>query len=120
MPSSAADPLLPLLARTPRGGKRDGLFAVWLTMRVALDQALVPPLPVRQARRRIDALERRLTSLALPPPLRRAIPGALALLREGEALSPALALQQLVAPVRDVFGAEAGDVVARAAGRLRR
>lgn len=112
---SLPDLLLPLMAQAPRGGKRDGLFAVWLTLRVALDQGLVPPIPARQARRRIDALERRLTSLALPPPLRRAIPGVLALLREGDAPSPALALQQLVAPVRDVYGTEAGDVVARAA-----
>src|SRR5512134_467292 len=119
MPPSPGDALLPLLARTPRGGKRDGLFAVWLTVRVALDQTLAPAIPARQARRRIDALERRLTSLALPPPLRRALPGALVLLREGEVQSPALALQQLVAPVRDVLGAEAGEVVARAAQRAR-
>ncbi len=110
MPRPAADPLLPLLARTPRGGKRDGLFALWLAVRVATDQALDPPIPPRQVRRRIDALERRLTSLALPPPLRRAFPGALAMLRDAEG-SPALALQQLVAPVREVLGAEAAEVV---------
>jgi hypothetical protein len=116
---SEPDLLLPLMARTPRGGKRNGLFALWLTVRVALDQTLNPAIPVRQSRRRIDALERRLTSLALPPQLRRAIPGALALLREGEGQSPALALQQLVAPVRDVLGPDAGDVVARVAQRAR-
>lgn len=110
---AAADQLLPLLARTPRGGKRDGLFALWLAVRVATDQALDPPIPARQARRRIDALERRLTSLALPPPLRRAFPGALAMLRDAEG-SPALALQQLVAPVREVLGAEAAEVVLQA------
>lgn len=109
-----------MMARTPRGGKRDGLFALWLTVRVALDQVLEPPVAPRQARRRIDALERRLTSLALPPPLRRAFPGALALLRDAEPSSPALALQQLVAPVRDVLGAEAADVVAKAAHHARR
>jgi hypothetical protein len=112
-------PFIDLLAAAPRGPKRDGLFATWLTTRVALDLRLDPPLPPRLVRRRIDALERRLSSLTLPPPLRRALPAALALLREADDRSPALALQQMVAPVRDVLGPEAAEALARAARAAR-
>jgi len=114
-----ADPLLELLAASARGPRREGLFAVWLTMRVALDQGLEPPLPERAQRRRLDALERRLARLSLSPPLRRALVGTLALLRDPGSRPAAMALQQLTAPVRDTLGTEAGDVIARAVRQVR-
>lgn len=114
--TDAADPLLELLAASARGPRREGLFAVWLTARVALDQGLVPPLPERAQRRRIEALERRLARLSLPPPLRRALAGTLALLRDPGARPAAMALQQLTAPVRETLGVEAGEVFSKVAG----
>lgn len=111
----AALALVDLLPRTARGPKRDGVFALWLTVRVALDLGLQPPLPERARRRRTVALERRLASLTLPAPIRRALTAATAQLHTGDAASAALALTQLVAPVRDTLGAEAGDAIALAA-----
>ena len=115
--TDSADLLLELLAASARGPRREGLFAVWLTARVALDQGLVPPLPERAQRRRIEALERRLARLSLSPPLRRALAGTLALLRDPGTRPAAMALQQLTAPVRETLGEEAGDVVAKVASR---
>jgi len=111
----AAVALVDLLPRTARGPKRDGVFALWLTVRVALDLSLAPPLPDRARRRRAAALERRLASLTLPAPLRRALAAAMVQLRAADADSAALALTQLVAPARDTLGAEAGDAIALAA-----
>ncbi len=111
----AAVALAELLVRTARGPKRDGVFALWLTVRVALDLSLNPPLPDRARRRRTVALERRLASLTLPAPLRRALTASMAQLHAGEATSAAQALTQLVAPARDTLGAEAGDAIALAA-----
>ena len=111
----AAVALVDLLPRTARGPKRDGVFALWLTVRVALDLSLAPPLPDRARRRRAAALERRLASLALPAPLRRALTAAMAQLHAGDPPAAALALTQLVAPVRDTLGDEAADPIALAA-----
>jgi len=110
----SADPLLELLAASARGPRREGLFAVWLTARVALGQGLDPPLPERAQRRRIEALERRLARLSLAPPLKRALAGTLALLRDSGARPAAIALQQLTAPVRETLGAEAAEAIAKA------
>jgi len=110
----SADPLLELLAASARGPRREGLFAVWLTARVALDQGMDPPLPERAQRRRIEALERRLARLSLSPPLKRALAGTLALLRDSGARPAAMALQQLTAPVRETLGAEAAEAIAKA------
>ncbi|HEX5004672.1 MAG TPA: hypothetical protein VFV65_05110 [Gemmatimonadales bacterium] len=111
----AAVALSALLPRTVRGPKREGVFALWLTVRVALDFGLTPPLPDRASRRRLTALERRLASLTLPAPLRRALTAAMDQLRPGDTASAALALTQLVAPVRDTLGGEAADAIALAA-----
>lgn len=115
----AAVALIELLPRTARGPRREGVFALWLTVRVALDHGLTPPLPERARRRRVAALERRLATLTLPAPLRRAVSAALAHLHEATPDSAALALGQLVAPARDALGAEAGDAIAQAARTAR-
>ncbi len=112
--TDAADPLLEILAASARGPRREGLFAVWLTTRVALSQGMEPPLPERAQRRRIEALERRLARLSLAPPLRRALAGTLALLRDQGTRAAAMALQQLTTPVRETLGVEAGEVIAKA------
>ena len=113
--SNSGFTLVKLMGDMPRGPKREGVFALWLTLRVAEDVLLRPPPPDRAMRRRVAALEQRLSSLTLPAPLRRALAAALAELREPRREQAALVLQQLVAPTREVLGAEAGDVLGRAA-----
>ena len=115
----AASALLSLLTQTGRGPKRGGLFALWLTLRVAQDVLLDPPLQERAHRRRVQALERRLTSLTMPPPLRRALSAAVNQLREVQPEAVAQLLSQLVAPARETGGSEAGEALALAVKQAR-
>jgi hypothetical protein len=66
-------------------------------------------------KRRVAALEQRLSSLSLPTPLRRALSAALAQLKDPDREPATLVLLQLVAPAREALGAEAGEAMARAA-----
>ena len=79
--SPAGAALVRVMGEMPRGPKREGVFALWLTLRVAEDLLLLPPPPERGTRRRVAALEQRLSSLSLPAPLRRALVSALAELK---------------------------------------
>jgi hypothetical protein len=116
---AAASALIALLPEVGRGPKRGGIFALWLTVRVAQD-LLLDPLPADRAqRRRIQALERRLSSLTMPPPLRRALGAAVSQLRDARPETAAQILSQLVAPARETGGAEAGEAVALAARQAR-
>ena len=111
-PSAVA--LLALLPRTGRGPRREGIFALWLTLRVAQDLVGEPPAE-RAHRRRLVALEHRLSSLTLPPPLRRALAAAISQLRDALAETAVQVLSQLVAPAREAGGPEAGEALAGAA-----
>jgi hypothetical protein len=111
----AATALLQLLPHTARGPRRDGVFALWLTVRVARDAAAPAPPAERAHRRRVAALQQRLSSLTVSPPLRRALVAAVAELTEGDFITAARVLSQLVAPARDAAGPEAADAVAAAA-----
>jgi len=113
--SSGGMALVKLMRDMPRGPRREGVFALWLTLRVVEDGFLQPPPPERAIRRRVVALEQRFSSLTLPGPLRRALTAALADLREPKREQAGLVLQQLVAPAREVLGAEAADAVGKAA-----
>jgi len=115
----AASALLTLLPQVGRGPKRGGIFALWLTVRVAQDLLLDPPPAERAQRRRVQALERRLSSLTMPPPLRRALSAAVSQMREARPETAAQVLSQLVAPARETGGAEAGEAVALAARQAR-
>jgi hypothetical protein len=107
--------LIEALDRSTRGPRRQGIFALWLTLRVALDLCIDPPIPERATRRRIAAVERRISSLTLPPPLRRALNGALDELKEASPEAPVRVLRQLAAPAGDTLGPPMRDTVARAA-----
>jgi hypothetical protein len=111
----AATALVKLLPQTGRGPKRGGIFALWLTMRVAQDVLLDPPLLERSQRRRLQALEHRLSSITMAPPLRRALTGAVNQLKDLRPESAVQVLSLLVAPAREVGGTEAGEAVALAA-----
>jgi hypothetical protein len=112
--------LVVALAGEARGPRRNGLFALWLVTRLA--EALLPPDPVgsRGHRRRVELLQRRLSSVSVPAPLRRGLTAALRQVGEGTPEAAALALHQLVAPAREAVGDGAADVVAAAAARARR
>lgn len=115
----AAIALLSLLPRTGRGPRREGIFALWLTVRVAQDLLRDSPPAERAHRRRLQALEQRLSSLTLPPPLRRALAAAISQLREARPETAVQVLSQLVAPARESGGPEAGDALAQAARAAR-
>ena len=107
--------LVELIAGAARGPQREGLFALWLVVRAA--EGVLPPAPVsvKNHRRRLQALETRLGSMALPAPLRRALLAARQHLDGGTPQAAASVLNQLVAPAREVLGAEAAEAVAVAA-----
>lgn len=117
--TAAEERLVALIAEAARGPKRDGLFALWLVLRAA--EALLPPAPLspKNHRRRLQALETRLGSLALPAPLKRALSAARQHLEPATARAAALVLSQLVAPAREVLGPEAAEAVAVAARAAR-
>jgi hypothetical protein len=115
----AAVELVRLLARTARGPRREGIYALWLTVRVTQDLMASPPIGERAHRRRVQALEHRLATLTLPPQLRRALAAALLHLRSPRVETAADVLAQLAAPARDGAGSEAGDVLAAAAKAAR-
>jgi hypothetical protein len=109
------------LAETARGPRRAGYYAVWLVLRVAEDEMESPPLPERGSRRRLAALERRLSSLTMSAPVRRALSSALHRLKEGGPEAAAAALQSLVAPVRESLSPDAAEALQQAvrSGRSR-
>jgi hypothetical protein len=115
----SATSLLGLLTTTARGPRREGIFALWLTVRVAQDLLRDVPPSERAHRRRLQALKHRLSSLTIPPPLRRALVAAISQLEETQPDTAAQVLSQLVAPARDTGGAEAGEAVAQAARAAR-
>jgi hypothetical protein len=111
-PSAAA--LVGLLAQAARGPRREGIFALWLTVRMTQDLLLDPPFPERAHRRRVTALAHRLSSLTMAAPLRRALAAAITQLGEADAAAVPVILSQLVAPARDTLGPEAAEAVALA------
>ncbi|HVH67872.1 MAG TPA: hypothetical protein VM716_08400 [Gemmatimonadales bacterium] len=115
----AEERLIGLIATAVRGPVREGLFALWLVVRTA--EGVLPPKPLstKNHRRRLQALESRLASLALPGPLKRALAGACHHLAAATPAAAELVLSQLVAPAREVLGPEAGDAVAVAARAAR-
>ena len=117
--TAAEEQLIRLVAAAVRGPARQGLFALWLVVRSA--EALLPPHPVtgRNHRRRLQAIEDRLASLALAGPLRRALTAARHHLEPATPAAAAMVLSQLVAPAREVLGPEAGEAIAVAARRAR-
>ncbi len=113
--ASAEDRLVAGLREAVRGPTRNGLFALWLFVRAC--DGLLPPdaLSIRLHRRRLNGLERRLSSLSLHPPIRKALNGGLRELNEGTAGAAVAALQHLVAPAREALGSAVGDTMALAA-----
>ena len=112
--SAAAQTLARLMSEMPRGPRREGAFALWLTLRVVEDLEPAHGFPERATRRRVALLERRLSSLTLVPSIRRALSAALAQLTDDRRDGAAI-LSQLAASAREAVAPEAGDAMARAA-----
>ncbi len=111
--------LIQLMSSAQRGPKREGLFALWLTVRVIEDLGQTPSPPERAHRRRVTALEQRLSSIALPSPLRRGINGTLHALREANRTDISTLLSQLAAPTREALGPEAAEILLRTSRDLK-
>jgi hypothetical protein len=110
----AENRLIDTLQVTARGPRRNGLFALWLFVHTC-DDALPPnELSSRAQKRRLDALERRLSSLSLPPSFRRALTASVRTVAVGPGEPVVAALSHLVDPAREALGKEAADAVALA------
>ncbi len=107
--------LLELERRAERGPVREGLFALWLVVRAALDMGSADPSGTRTDQLRATLLRQRLAPLAVSRPLARGLTAALSHLGQAGADAPRIALTQLVAPARDAIGPDAADAVAQAA-----
>lgn len=107
--------LLKLQERLERGPKREGAFALWLTVRVALDLGGRAGAPEKGDRRRVVLLGKRLAPLTVPRPLARGLAASLSHLEDATPTAARIALAQLIAPARDALGAEAAEAVADAA-----
>lgn len=117
------DRLLDAMRECARGPRQNGLFALWLFVRHC--ESALPPHTLSESalEGRLGGLERRISSLSLPAPLRRALPASIRELRGDRGDRVGVALQQLVAPVREASGApiaEAFGQAARAARQLGR
>jgi hypothetical protein len=111
--------LLEILEGTARGPRQNAVFAVWIIVRLCAGLLPPEPLSVVVRRRRLANAERRIASLSLPAPMRRGLASAFRELGSGTAAAGAVALTQLVAPVRDAIGPDVAEVLltgAREAG----
>jgi hypothetical protein len=117
--TASEERLVAIAAAETRGPRRDGAYALWLVVRAA--EAVLPPAPLapKAHRRRLQAIATRLGGLALPAPLKRALTAACHHLEPGTAAAAASVLSQLVAPAREVLGAEAAEAVQHAARAAR-
>lgn len=107
--------LVELMAQSPRGPRRDGLFALWLTVRVVEDLDQQQPFSERATRRRVALLERRLSSLTLPPALRRGLNATIQAMKAEAVPKVSMLLRHLVGPAKESLGAEAGEALQLAA-----
>jgi hypothetical protein len=117
----AEDKLIAALANSARGPKRNGLFALWLVVRAC--DGLLPPdvLTPRAHRRRLEGLERRLSSLSLHPALRRLLQGCVRDLQPGHPEAAVTVLRRLATSVPEPLCSEAGEALTealRAAGAV--
>jgi hypothetical protein len=106
--------LLQLQTRFERGPKREGAFALWLTVRTALQIGTTPDAE-KAERRRVGLLASRLAPLAVPRPLARGLSAALSHLDGATPAAARIALSQLVAPAKESLGNDAAEAVALAA-----
>ncbi len=103
--------LVEQMAAAARGPRREGHFALWLTVRIAREMLSEPRPPDRALRRRLHELERRLATLTLPAPLRRGMTAAMLHLKPGTPDAAREALRLLAAPARESLGEAAAEAL---------
>jgi len=111
---AAEDHLVAQLQSEARGPTRNGIFALWLFLRVCEGILAPDPLSNRTRKRRLEALERRLSSLSLQPALRRILIDTLRELSPATADCVVRSLQLLATPARDSLGPRAEEAIALA------
>ena len=111
--------LVELMSSAPRGPRRDGLFALWLVVHIAEDLESATGPTERPYRRRVGLLEHRISSLALPLALKRGLARIIEGLKTAAAGPAGPLLSGLVGPVRETVGADAAELVQKAAKSLR-
>ncbi len=119
MLTAATRALIELMTAAPRGPRRDGLFALWLVVHVAEDLGSATGATERPYRRRVGLLEQRISSLALPLPLKRGLARVIDQLKTVPAGPAGPLLAGLVGPVRETVGVDAADLIQKAAKALR-
>ncbi len=119
MLTPASRALIELMAAAPRGPRRDGLFALWLVVHVAEDLQSAAGTLERSYRRRVGLLEQRISSLALPPALKRGLARTIEGLKTAPAGPAGPLLSGLVGAVKEGVGSDAADLVQKAAKSLR-
>lgn len=112
--------LLELLAHEARGPRRHSLFAAWLAFRTCFDLAQPPGVAERNARRRLQALRKRLGTLTLPVAFRRSLHDIIDDLNPGTPDAPIVALDALARVVRETLGEPSAAVIGEAARQLGR
>lgn len=107
----ALDRLVAHLEETARGPKRNGTFAMWLVVRACQGELPASRLSSRARRRRLSDLERRLSSLSMSTPLKRALASGVRYLGEQTPEASVTVLASLVTPAREHLGAEVGEAL---------
>jgi hypothetical protein len=112
--------LCEMFANAAHGPRRNGLFAVWLILRVSGDAIAESGLSERARRRRSEALARRLASLNLPDALRSSVRETAELTTLQSLNVVPDALRDLIPTVRDTLGVRAAAVLTAAADEAAR
>lgn len=119
MLTAATRGLIELMSAAQRGARRDGLFALWLVVHVAEDLGSATGATERPYRRRVGLLEQRISSLALPLPLKRALAQVIEQLKTVPAGPAGPLLSGLVGPIRETVGTDAAELIQKVARALR-
>lgn len=109
--------LIAQLSYSERGPQRNGVFALWLVVNTCTGILGNHSVQGKNQRKRVVALRKRLSSLSLPVPLRKAISVALHDLSPDSQGSASTALEQLVVSARETVNADCGKLIEAAAQR---
>ncbi|MGE0443007.1 MAG: hypothetical protein AB7L66_14540 [Gemmatimonadales bacterium] len=107
--------LVEQLAAAPRGPRRDGLFALWLAVRLLEEAEPTAGSVDRGFRRRVTLTEKRISSLALQPPVRRGLTATLRALNLDPGGDRARLFEELARAARDAGNPDASALLSKAA-----
>ncbi len=111
----AIEHLVAQLDDTARGPRRNGVFALWLLVRACEEELPPTRVSARARRKRLADLERRLSSLSLPPGLRQTLGASLRPLEELTPEGAVAGLRMLAGAAREFLGPRAAEALGLAA-----